>query len=55
MSLSAQSQDAVMSANEVKPRNPLGEVREAQWCLGVCKHAPRQASTQRTRTDSSDW
>lgn len=55
MILSAQSQDAAMSANEVKPRNPLGEVRDARWSPRVCKHAWGQASTQRTWTDSSDW
>lgn len=32
MSLSAQSQVALMSANEARSRKPLGELHEGRWC-----------------------
>ena len=55
MSLSAQSQVAVMSANEVWPQHPLGELHERRWCSRVCKHADTHVHTQSTWIDGSDF
>lgn len=45
MSLSAQSQVAVSSANEVRPRNPHGELHEGRWCWRLRKYTQTRIRT----------
>lgn len=45
MSLSAQSQVAVSSANEVRPRNPHGELHEGRWRWRLRKYTQTRIRT----------